>query len=941
MANEQPGSVQTFWHQFSGPNLAYLLEQYEQYLADPNAVPEDVRGLFAQYGDPAQAVSASPIETQPVFGPQVSALSPRTLEAAAKAHQLAQAIRANGHLAADTDPLFAPEGSPELETSTYGLVEADLTSLPASVVGGPVAQTAPHALAAIEALRKAYCGDLGFEFAHLSRPEERAWFEDQIENRRFHQPLTLDEAKALYELLARAQLFERFMHKRFVGQKRFSVEGVDALVPMVDALAKMAVDAGFDHVFIGMAHRGRLNILAHVLKKPYERIFSEFHAGNGVASDEELAEYMLGWGGDVKYHMGWTRTFEAQSGRKARYVLSNNPSHLEFVDPVVEGMTRAAQDDRTRPGQPIQDVHKAFPILVHGDAAFTGEGVVAETLNFSKIPGYYTGGTVHIIANNHLGFTADPEQGRSTRYASDIAKGYDLPVVHVSADHPEACLRAIRLAFLYREAFQKDIVIDLVGYRRWGHNESDDPAMTQPVMYAKIASHPTVMEIYANELVSRGAFTAADLQNVDQAIDEELLQAYKKYPEIHTSAAVTDFSEPTEDAEPASLDDLKEINRALLETPPDFTVYPKLKRILERRRDALDGGDIDWAHAEALAFGTILRSGTPIRMSGQDSERGTFGQRHLVLHDANTNARYAPLQHLPGAKASFVVYNSPLSETAVIGFEYGYSVEAKDALVLWEAQYGDFANVGQPLFDNFIAAARSKWGETSGLVLLLPHGFEGQAHEHSSGRVERFLQLAARNNIVVANVTTSAQYFHLLRRQAARLANPRPLVIMTPKSLLRNPLAASKPEDLTNGRFQPVLHFPKTGESAQGVRRLILSSGKVGVDLAAEMSKRGEEACQHVAAARVEQLYPFPADRLKDVVASYPNLQEVVWLQEEPENQGPWNFMRPRLQELLPASVKLRYIGRPEQGFVAEGSPDVHNRVQAEMLAQALANDIH
>ncbi|GLV12804.1 2-oxoglutarate dehydrogenase E1 component [Alicyclobacillus hesperidum] len=939
MENEQPVPLQSFWQQFFGPNFGYLLELYEEYKRDPNAVSAETREMFNRYGDPGQAVATS-LETRKVHTTGVGVgVSP---DVVARVAEYVRSIRTYGHLAADTDPMFPAESSPELEPSTYGIIESDLSQLPATIVGGPVAGQARDARAAVEALKAVYCRDLGYEFAHLANRQEREWLTEQVETRRFHTQFSVEEQKQLYRQLAQADMFERFMHRRFAGQKRFSVEGLDALVPMVDALATLAVDAGCPNVIVGMAHRGRLNILAHVLKKPYERIFAEFHTGNELASDEELAEYERGWGGDVKYHQGWTRVFTDASGRKARYVLANNPSHLEVVNPVIEGMARAAQEDRTRPGQPIQDVHKAFPILVHGDAAFPGEGVVAETLNFSQIPGYYTGGTVHIIANNHVGFTADPDQGRSTRYASDIAKGYDMPVVHVSADNPEACIRAIRLAFAFRETFHKDVVIDLVGYRRWGHNESDDPSMTQPVLYTKVASHPTVKELYATELQSRGAIDAGEIARIDQEIDEQLMEAYKKYPEVHVTAKVEDFSEQTEEAPPVSIDDLREINRSLLDTPPNFTVYPKLRRILERRRDAVDNGDIDWAHAEALAFGSILREGTPIRLTGQDSERGTFGQRHLVLHDVNNGHKYMPLQHLPGAQASFVVYNSPLSETSVIGFEYGYNIEAPETLVLWEAQFGDFANVGQPMFDQFLAAARSKWGEASGLVLLLPHGFEGQASEHSSARVERFLQLAARNNIVVANVTTSAQYFHLLRRQAARLgADARPLVVMTPKSLLRSAAAASKAADFCEGRFQPVLHkaIPKT--AAKKVRRLVLSSGKVGVELTAEIGKRDASETAHIATARVEQLYPLPTLQLQEVLVAYENLKEVVWLQEEPQNQGPWAYMRPHLQDLLPQGVRLRYIGRPEQGFVAESSPDVHNRVQAEILQAALANDIN
>ncbi|WP_067619693.1 2-oxoglutarate dehydrogenase E1 component [Alicyclobacillus acidiphilus] len=931
MESEHPASNASFWQRFFGPNFGYLLELYDTYKDNPGSVSVETREMFEKYGDPnlAAPVSIEQHTTHTASGG--SFVSP---EIVVRVNDYARKIREFGHLAAATDPMYPPAGSEEIEAAARALTEADLERVPASVVDGG----SGTAKAAVERLRAKYCGAYGYEFTHLSQQRERDWLQDQIEHGDWQKPLSSEEAKYLYRMLAETELFEKFLHRRFAGQKRFSVEGLDVLVPMVDTLASDAVKAGFSTVVIGMAHRGRLNVLAHVMKKPYERIFSEFHSGNELANDDEFAAYMRGWGGDVKYHQGWQREFVAENGKTVRYVLANNPSHLEVVDPVIEGMARAAQEDRTHAGLPIQDVERALPILVHGDAAFPGEGVVSETMNLSQIPGYYTGGTVHIIANNHVGFTADPDQGRSTRYASDLAKGFDMPIVHVSADNPEACIGAIRLAFAYREAFHKDFMIDLIGYRRWGHNESDDPSMTQPVLYAKVATHPTVKELYAGVLQARGVMDAAAIEQLDESINAALMEAYRKYPNLHDEPKVDDFEAPSAAVDNVSIDTLRDVNRALLETPTDFHTYPKLRRILDRRANAIDDGDIDWAHAETLAFATILREGTPIRLTGQDSERGTFGQRHLVLHDVNDGHKYTPLQHLPGAKASFVVYNSPLSETSVIGFEYGYNVFAPETLVLWEAQFGDFVNVAQPMIDQFLAAGRAKWGESSGLVLLLPHGFEGQASEHSSGRVERFLQLAARNNMFVTNVTTAAQYYHLLRLQAARLgSNARPLVVMTPKSLLRNPYASSKGVDLANGQFQTVLH-DDSRRTAKKVTRLILSSGKVGVDLAAEIDKRGG-LDPTVATARLEQLYPFPGERLQEIFAHYENLQEIVWLQEEPQNAGAWSYAAPRITAILPERVTLRYVGRPEQAFVAEGSPDVHNRVQAEILAAALAKD--
>ncbi|WAH43606.1 2-oxoglutarate dehydrogenase E1 component [Alicyclobacillus fastidiosus] len=930
MENEHPSETQSFWQQFFGPNFGYILELYESYRENPESVSADTRALFATYGDPNTALSLRVQSTQ--TGQAPFSVSPERI---AQVIDLARSIRVHGHLAAATDPLH-PKGSvPQLETSTHGIGDADLSELPASVVLRDAPADVRSARDAIDRLRQAYCGRHGYEFQHLTDETEIAWLQQQVESGRLFAPLSSDEKKELYASLAKTELFEKFMHRRFVGQKRFSVEGLDALVPVVQKVTDSALEQGISTVVIGMAHRGRLNVLAHVVQKPYERIFSEFHAGNNFASEEEMQEYELGWGGDVKYHQGWRHEFQKADGSLARIILANNPSHLEVANPVVEGIARAAQEDRTNPGLPQQDVTRAIPVVIHGDAAFPGEGVVTETLNFSQIPGYYTGGTVHIIANNHVGFTADPEQGRSTRYASDPAKGYEIPIVHVSADDPEACLAAARLAFLYRETFHKDFLIDLIGYRRWGHNETDDPSMTQPVLYTLINERPTVKALYGEQLQAEGVLSSEQIASVDSEISAALMEAFQKLPDMHHHAPITDFSAPQVEVSKVSLETLREMNQALLQTPEDFTTYPKLKRILERRTDAIDNGDIDWAHAEALAFATILQAGTPIRLTGQDSERGTFGQRHLVLHDVNDGHKYTPLQHLPGAQASFIVYNSPLSETGVIGFEYGYNVEAPETLVLWEAQFGDFANVAQPMIDQFIAAGRAKWAEASGLVLLLPHGYEGQASEHSSARVERFLQLAAKNNLFIANVTSSAQYFHLLRLQAARLGkNARPLVVMTPKSLLRNVRAASKGIELAEGQFQTVLHQPS--ERAKKVTRLVLSSGKVGVDLTTEIEKRGGDF-SWLATARVEQLYPFPAERIQEILAQYANLREVVWLQEEPQNAGAWSFVVTRLLSILPANAALHYVGRPEQAFPAEGSPDVHNAEQAHILDVALS----
>jgi len=621
--------------------------------------------------------------------------------------------------------------------------------------------------------------------------------------------------------------------------------------------------------------------------------------------------------------------------------LAHNPSHLEFVNPVVEGFARAAQERRDERGAPPQNVAKALCITIHGDAAFPGEGVVAETLNLSRLPGYQTGGTIHIIANNQIGFTTSSDQSRSTLYASDLAKGFEIPIIHVNADDPEACLSAAALAHAYRERFHKDFLIDLVGYRRWGHNEGDEPAFTQPLLYTDIAGHPTVRALYAAQLEAEGVAQPSEAEAMLRAAQERLKQAYAELlagqvPEEQAALASAPPLASVSTATPA--DALRAYNAALLERPSGFTANPKLERLLARRRELLDKpGGIDWGFAESLAFAAILADRIPIRLTGQDSERGTFSQRHDVLHDARTGAVYIPLQALPQARASFAIYNSPLSEASVLGFEYGYSVHAPNTLVLWEAQFGDFANAGQVLIDQFIAAARAKWRQLPGLVLLLPHGYEGQGPEHSSGRLERYLQLAAEDNLRVTNCTTAAQYFHLLRAQAQLLdAAPRPLVVMTPKSLLRHPRAAASLSELTDGAFQPVL--AEHHGQPEAVRRLILCSGKVAVDLAAAMDAQPQSR-EWIAVARVEQLYPYPEAALDATLRRYPHLEEIVWLQEEPRNMAAWNYIAPRLAQQAPTGVALRYVGRPERASTAEGLPNAHAAEQARILGEALGGE--
>jgi 2-oxoglutarate dehydrogenase E1 component len=676
-----------------------------------------------------------------------------------------------------------------------------------------------------------------------------------------------------------------------------------------------------------------------VMDKPYSKMFGEFQQPEKGEQASAAGSRGDAWVGDVKYHLG-IRGFqlgEEEADEEVFIHLAPNPSHLEHVNPVVEGMARASQEEWTEAGPPRQDLEASLPILLHGDAAFPGEGVSAETLNLSRLPGYKTGGTIHIITNNQLGFTTQRQEARSTTYASDLAKGFEIPVVHVNADDPEACMAVTRMAHAYREKFNKDFMIDLVGYRRFGHNEGDEPAYTQPLMYEIIRDHPTVRELWARELERRGIIEEGEAEEMFQKVMDEMTEVHNKpadeldEEDFATDDLYTPLVAIPETAVPA--DKLSELNTALLETPEGFTPNSKLERLFQKNRGDLDS--IDWAHAEALAFASLLEEGTPIRLTGQDTERGTFSQRHAVLYDAETDERYVPLQNLPQADASFAIYNSPLSEIAVLGFEYGYSVNSEDALVLWEAQYGDFANVGQPMIDQFIVSGQAKWGQTSGLVLLLPHGYEGQGPEHSSARLERYLQLAAHENVRIANLTTAAQYFHLLRAQAALKDNKRPLIIMTPKSLLRHPMAASRLEELAEGTFQPVLDDEEARERADSVERLILCSGKIFTEIAG--SEYREEAVD-TAIARIELLYPFPEDQIKGMLEGYPNLREILWVQEEPQNMGAWAFVEPRLRGLTRGGLPILYVGKPPRPSPAQGSAKFHKQEHAGIVRDAFEN---
>ncbi len=921
-----------------GPNEGYVAELYERYLADPSAVDAEARSLFVGGWTPtAPASSGSPS----------NAVEIDTIVRAARVIRL---VRELGHMDAHLDPLgSAPAGDPELALSYHGLTEADLASLPASVVGGPLAEGESSALDAYKKLRGAYCGSVGYEDDHIHVPAERAWLREAAESRRFLTGITDDDRKWLLKRLTKVDTFEQFLHKSapFQGQKRFSIEGLDILVPMLDGIVRDAASAGTRAVMIGMAHRGRLNVLAHTLGKPYALMLSEFPVDQKAA--EPLASVSgggsHGYTGDVKYHKGWTSLAE-EAGQGVQISLAPNPSHLEFVNPVVVGGARAAQDRRDAVGAPAQDDSASLAILIHGDAAFPGQGVVPETLNLGNLAGYSVGGTIHIIANNQVGFTTDPKDSRSTLYASDLAKGFEIPIVHVNGDDPEACLAVARMAISYRQTFGKDFLIDVVGYRRWGHNETDEPRYTQPTMYQTIDARPRLRALWATALESRGLIPLGEADALVEACKEKLTEAReaaRSLKKLHDSAAV-----PAPVARTTALSEnrLRTLNTALNATPEGFTANPKQeKAFLEPRRTALDSAEprVNWAHAEALAFGSLLEDGVPIRLSGQDCERGTFSQRMLVLHDPATGIEHCSLRQLPAARATLALHNSPLSETAVLGFEYGYSVAAPEALVLWEAQFGDFSNGAQVILDQFLASGGAKWGQHVGLTLLLPHGYEGMGPEHSSARLERFLQLGAGDNIQVCNCTSAGQYFHLLRRQAASLnVAPRPLVIMTPKYLLRHPRACTSLKELTQGSFQPVLDDPRPVSRKKDVTRLVLCSGKVYIDLVFDAMPPYSERDDYVkanfaAVGRIEQLFPLPIRELQMLFASYPKLSEVVWLQEEPKNMGAWSFLASRLLEILPDGTKLRYVGRQEAASPAEGSVTAHNAEQQRLLTEALA----
>jgi 2-oxoglutarate dehydrogenase E1 component len=909
--------------QFAGVNAAYVLELYERYRQNPDSVDPQTRQAFESWtpaGDAAaeEGIQHAPADTRIIVG----------------AANLVESIRRYGHLAARLDPLGStPIGDPSLSPRAHGLSDDDLRKLPASLVGGPAAESSANAFEAIEKLRRVYCSTTGFDLAHVFVPEEREWLRHAAESGRFLPPMDEQSAEALLDRITQVEVFERFLQRTFPGKTRFSIEGLDMLVPVLDEIICGAADSGTRHTMMGMAHRGRLNVLAHILQKPYSQILAEFK--DPVA--RQTLRMDLGWMGDVKYHAG-ART-SAPRGQM-HVTLAPNPSHLEAVNPVVVGMARAAGTVANEPGAPRFEGASTLPILIHGDAAFPGQGIVAETLNLSRLAGYDTDGTIHIIANNQVGFTATPAESYSTSYASGLARGIKIPIVHVNADDPIACLEAARLAWEYRARFRRDFLIDLVGYRRHGHNEGDEPAFTQPIMYKKVAEHPTVREIFGGTLITQGKQTK---EGVEALVKKRLTTLEETLASLRPEQ---DFVAPLPEPVPAGmaartqtgvpLERLREINDALLTPPQGFTFHKKLERGRERRRSALvnpEERSIDWATAEELALATVLADGIPIRFTGEDVERGTFSQRHAVFHDAVTGKQFVPLQEFAHARASFEIHNSALSENATIGFEFGYNMQEPERLVVWEAQYGDFINGAQIILDQFVTSGRAKWGLQPSLVFFLPHGYEGQGPEHSSARPERFLQAAADINLRLVNCTTAAQYFHLLRRQAALLRrDPLPLFVLTPKSLLRHPAVASTPRELEEGRFRSVLDDPDARQRSKSIKRLVLCSGKVYVDL---ITSELRQAATDLAICRVEQLYPFPGVALAEVFQTYSAVRDVIWVQEEPENMGAWEFMRPLIEELIGDRRSLRYVGRARAASPSEGSSAWHQLNQKALVERA------
>ena len=855
------------------------------------------------------------------WAPDISVDVASAIDKTARVQELINSFRVRGHMMADTDPLeYVQRSHPDLDIASHGLTFWDLDR---EFVTGGFGDTRTALLRDIlGVLRDSYCRTIGIEYMHIQDPVQRKWIQDQVE-RKYEKP-THDEQMRILAKLNEAEAFETFLQTKYVGQKRFSLEGGESVIAMLDEILQGAAKEGLDEVAIGMAHRGRLNVLTNIAGKTYGQVFREFEGTQDTKA--------FSGSGDVKYHLGTEGMFTADDGHQVPVSLAANPSHLEAVDGVLEGIVRAKQDRK-----PI-GTFSTLPILIHGDAAMAGQGVVVETMQMSQLRGYRTGGTIHVVVNNQVGFTTVPGDARSSIYSTDVAKTIQAPIFHVNGDDPEAVVRVAELAFRYRQEFKRDVVIDLVCYRRRGHNEGDDPSMTQPLMYNLIEAKRSVRKLYTEALVGRGDITEEEYEEAHRDFQERLERAFAETHAAQTGAIpIIGVTESTREPEPASgelettgvsLDVVHAIGDAFDNKPAGFTVHPKIQQLLTKRVDMSRNGKIDWGFGELLALGSLLLEGTPVRFAGQDARRGTFVQRHAVLHDRVNGQEWLPLQNLSDNQAKFWIYDSLLSEYAAMGFEYGYSVERADALVLWEAQFGDFANGAQTIIDEFISSAEQKWGQRSSVVLLLPHGYEGQGPDHSSARIERYLQLCAEDNMTVARPSTPASYFHLLRRQA--YARPRrPLVVFTPKAMLRLRGATSEVEDFTSGRFQPVIDDARITDKA-AVKRVVFLSGKFYYDLIAQLEKNPNP---EIAVVRLEQYYPLPARELKAVADSYPNA-ELMWAQEEPENQGAWPYFIIETNKLGPRPVSV--VARPASASPATGSAKRHAAEQAELVRRAL-----
>jgi multifunctional 2-oxoglutarate metabolism enzyme len=863
----------------------------------------------------------------------------------AKVIELINAYRIRGHLLADIDPLnMTSHHASELELENYGLTIWDLDR--EFITGGLHGKEVSTLREILWVLRRAYCGKVGTEYRHIQSKEEKQWLREQIRVEFVDtEPLPDETRKELLQKLIEAEQFEQFLHKKYLGQKRFSLEGCETVIPMLDQLVEGASERGVDEIFMGMAHRGRLNVLSNIIGNAEtgdlaERIFTVFEGTShpSFPADE----------GDVKYHQGAVGRRETKAGREIKIQLSPNPSHLEFVNPVVEGMTRARQDELRNGQQRTREevIDKVLPVLMHGDAAFAGQGVVMETLQLANLTGYRTGGTIHLVINNQIGFTTSPEASRSSIYSTDAAQITQTPIFHINGDDPEAAFRATRIALDYRQEFNKDVVLDLVGFRRLGHNEGDEPSYTQPLMYARVKAHPGTRHLYAQHLIREGVISEDDSKAMtDKVIEkyEGILARAKQIASEKPKRAKLPEHAAEEDGSlvldtPISKETLKTVADKISLVPEGFNVNPKMVGQLARRAKMGSGETpMDWGFAEAIAIGSIVLDGFPVRLSGQDSGRGTFSQRHASMYDTLTGERWSPLTELRSEnerEARFYVFDSSLSEMGVLGFEYGYSVVSKRDLVMWEAQFGDFSNGAQVIIDQYISSSEDKWNQKSRLVMLLPHGYEGQGPEHSSARLERYLQLCAENNMQVCYPTTPAQYFHLLRRQVHQKIE-RPLIVMTPKSLLRLPAASSTIDELTTGGFQPVIDDAKITDKSK-VKRIVLCSGKVFYDLDAGREDANDN---RTAIVRLEQFYPFPAEKLREIFASYQNSSEIFWTQEEPQNMGGWFFVAPRLEEIMPEKLKLKYVGRVASASPATGSYAIHELEQKQIVEEALIKD--